>query len=171
MAAVTKSEPSPESASQKATPVDVERRREARYSCKDPAEARILPGDSSRFPVVVLGVSRSGLQLEVPMPVKKGSQIEISLPRQIVVFGEVRHCRRTGSNFHAGILIKEVCYSGPAVDEHIDDDRLRRYLAHNELTLAEVLRIEDHLSLCVYCLGRSRNRKTAQADDSQAIQP
>jgi len=157
----TKAEPSPETASQKATPVGVERRREARYSCQDQAEARILPGDAPRFPVVVLGVSRSGLQLELPMPVGKGCQIEITLPRQIVVFGEVRHCRRAGSTFHVGILIQEVSYSGPTADEHIDDDRLQRYLAHDELTLGEVLRIEDHLALCVYCLGRSRERKTS----------
>jgi hypothetical protein len=44
-------------------------------------------------------------------------------------------------------------------------------LAHEGLTLAEVLRIEDHLALCVYCLGRSRDRKTGQANDVQVVLP
>jgi len=128
----------------------IEKRREARYPCNDPAEARILPGDGSLLPATVVDISRSGLRLEIPVSVVPGSQIEVSLPKQVVIFGEVRHCRRTGDRFSAGVQIKEVLRSSQTI-EHIQEDHLYLYLVGKGLTLPQVMSVKEHLPQCEVC--------------------
>lgn len=91
----------------------VERRREPRYPCNDPVKVRVISKGGPRFPATVLEVSRSGLRLELDIPIAKGSDIEVTVRGHVVIFGEIRYCRRTGDSFHAGILIREVLYSRP----------------------------------------------------------
>jgi PilZ domain len=127
-----------------------ERRREPRYPCNDPVVVRILPGDGSRVPAKLLDVSRSGLRLEIGVSLLKGAEIEIVLSKQIAIFGKVRHCRRVGDVFHAGVLIQEAFYSSKTSD-HVSDDQLGSYLTGNGLTLTQVIKVRDHLALCSTC--------------------
>jgi hypothetical protein len=131
-----------------------ERRREFRYPCDDPAEVRLVPGDGSRQSARVLEISRSGMRLEVPLSVAKGSQIEVFLPKQLVIFGQVRYCRRAGAKYHAGVLIEEAFYSRSVNGEHASDMQIQSYLAGHGLTLPQVIAVRDHLSQCEGCRRR-----------------
>jgi len=137
----------------------VERRQEVRYCCNDVAEACVLEGgvkhDDPRFHVTVLEISRSGLRLELNQRVEQGAHMEVILPGQVCIRGELRYCSPAGSNFHGGILIHEVVYPQP-VANHIDEQQLRLYLAGRGLTLPEVLGVEDHLTRCPECGLRFR---------------
>src|SRR5580693_3203699 len=82
-----------------------ERRREIRYPTQDAAEVEVRHGEILRMPAMVVDVSRSGLRLELPAAVGRGEQVKISLPRQVVILGEVRYCKRSGMVFYAGVLI------------------------------------------------------------------
>ena len=133
-----------------AAPSGAERRREPRYPCNDPVEVRILPGDGKRVPATLLDVSRSGLRLDIGVALLKGAQIEILLSKQIAIFGKVRHCRRIGDTYQAGILIQEAFYSSKAT-EHVSAEQLTSYLTGHGLTLTQVIRVRDHLALCSTC--------------------
>ena len=87
-------------------------RREPRHACSDPAEVQRIPLDGSSFPATVLDISISGLGITLDAPLCQGSRIEVRLSRQ-VMFGKVRHCRRIGKVFRAGIVIEAVFYSEP----------------------------------------------------------
>src|SRR5258707_456189 len=87
----------------------LERRSEARYPTRDVVEVKILEKDSwCRVAATIVDVSRSGLRLELRSPIAKGSQVEIILGRALVIFGEVRYCRRGGEAVYVGILIEQV---------------------------------------------------------------
>jgi len=131
-------------------PSGIERRREPRYPCNDPVMVRVLPGDGNRIPATLVDVSKSGLRLEIAVPLLKGSEIEIVLSKQIAIFGKIRHCRRSGDNYQAGILIQEAFYSSKAND-HVSDDQLGGYLTGHGLTLTQVIKVRDHLALCSTC--------------------
>ena len=148
-----------------------EKRREARYPCDDPAEVRILPGDGSRVPATVVDVSRSGMRLQLAIPVTKGSQIEIFLPKQVVIFGQVRHCKRSGDTYHAGVLIQEVFYSRVEDREHVEDDHLRMYLAGHGLTLPQVIGVRDHLAQCESCRRRMVDDYTQPVNPAKLAPP
>lgn len=128
-----------------------EKRREIRYPTNDPAEVQVLPIDGTRRPATVLDVSRSGLRLELHAPLGRGIQLKITLSDQVVIFGEVRYCRRAGDVFHAGILIQDVANSPQRVGKHIADDELGLYLVGKGLTAPEVIKIREHLILCESC--------------------
>jgi hypothetical protein len=108
------------------------------------------------FPATVLDVSRSGLRLEMSTPIAKGSEIEVTARSQIAVFGEVRYCRRAGDSFHVGVLIRDVVQSHARAVAHLDDDDVTLYLAGKGLTMAEVIRVKDHLANCQQCRTRLR---------------
>ena len=135
----------------------VERRRGARYFCHDPVQIRILSGDASRIlaPATILDVSRSGLRLEIADPLAKGMEIEI-MSQEVIIFGEVRHCRSAGDTFHAGVSIEDVFYTRRCDTNHLHlyDDELSAYLARKGLTAAEVLGARDHLQRCKLCAAR-----------------
>jgi hypothetical protein len=132
----------------------LEKRREPRYSCKDAVAVRILSIGPRHFPATVVDVSRSGLRLELAIPIAKGSEIEVTARSQLVVFGEVRYCRRAGDSFQAGVLIRDVIQSRPQAVKHLHDDELSLYLVGKGLTMPEVLRVGAHLETCEECRTR-----------------
>ena len=129
----------------------VEKRREPRYPCNDPVKVRVLSTRGPRFAATVLDVSRSGLRLELATPIAKGSEVEVTVRGNVIIFGEIRYCRRTSDIFHAGILIRDVLYSRPPAVDHLHDDELSLYLVRMGLTLPELIRIRDHLAKCERC--------------------
>ena len=147
-----------------------ERRREPRYPCNDPVMVRVLPGDGSRVPGTLVDVSRSGLRLEVGIPLVKGGEIEIVLSKQIAIFGKVRHCRRSGDKYQAGVLIQEAFYSSKTSD-HVSDDQLGSYLTGRGLTLTQVIKVRDHLALCSNCRLRMVSTYTLKAPARNTGQP
>jgi PilZ domain-containing protein len=138
-----------------------DRRREPRYPCQDPAEVRLVPGDGSSLPATVLDISRSGLRLRLVVRIPKNSQVEIVLPKQVIIFGEVRYCRRSGDNFDVGIFIQDVFYCSPAGGTHLHDDQLSRFLAGKGLITAEVIAVKQHLRTCRLCATRLAEPKLA----------
>ena len=132
-----------------ASPSGAERRREPRYPCNDPVAIRILP-DPSRVPATLMDVSRSGLRIETDVPLTKSAEIEILLSKQLAVTGRVRHCRRVGAKYQAGILIQKAIDSSRPND-HVSDDQLNSYLNGRGLTLTQVIRVRDHLAVCSTC--------------------
>jgi len=130
----------------------LERRSEARYPTCDVVEVQILEkGNLCRVAATIVDVSRSGLRIEVRSPIAKGSQVEIILARALVIFGEVRYCRRGGEAVYAGILIQQVVPARPLADEHIHDEVLSLYLVGKGLTVPEVIGLKEHLILCEAC--------------------
>jgi hypothetical protein len=147
-----------------------ERRRETRYPTCDAAEVEVRHGEILRMPAMVVDVSRSGLRLELPAAIGRGEQVKISLPRQVVILGDVRYCRRAGIVFHAGVLIQEVFYAEPVLDRHIGDDELSFFLVGKGLAVADIIKLREHLLDCETCrirlgetdavLNPARRRKT-----------
>jgi len=133
--------------------VSAEKRRDLRYPSHVSVEVRIFPSDGSRIAATLVDVSLSGLQLEIDVTLPKGAQIEILLSTQLAVFGEVRHCRRVGAKYRAGILILQAFYASQS-GEHVSNELIKRYLTRNGLSLAEVLRVREHLTLCSACCQR-----------------
>jgi hypothetical protein len=129
----------------------LERRQEARYPTQDVVEVRILIMDGPLLPATIIDVSRSGLRLQMSTSLGKGMRLEIVYPRTIVIFGEVRYCRRQGSIFHAGVLIEDVIYSKSDRGEHIHDDHLSLYVVGKGLTVPEVIHLRNHLMQCEAC--------------------
>ena len=127
-----------------------ERRREPRYPCKEPIEVRTIPDDGSRVAATLLEVSRSGLRIEIGIPLVKNTHIEIHLSKQLVVSGRVRHSRRLGAKYHTGVLILEtVDESKPS--EHVSYEQLSTYLSGRTKTLSEIMRVRAHLVVCSAC--------------------
>lgn len=147
-----------------------ERRREARYPTQDTAEVEVRHGEIVRLPATVVDISRSGLCLKLTTQVGRGELVKISLPRQVVIFGEVRYCRRADNFYHAGVLIHEVFYDQPVPDLHISDEELSFYLVGKGLAVSDIIRLREHLIVCGACrtrlgatdsvLNPTRRRKT-----------
>ncbi|HYL37330.1 MAG TPA: PilZ domain-containing protein [Bryobacteraceae bacterium] len=136
-----------------------ERRREPRYPCNDPVEIRCVPGDSKRMPGTLLDVSRRGLRVALDARLEKGSRVEILMPKQVVIFGEVRHCRASGVKFQVGILIEDAFYSPGVASGHVHDDKLALYVAGEGLSLREVVAVGQHLRECRLCSDRLNHSK------------
>jgi hypothetical protein len=132
----------------------VERRREVRYPTHDQAEVEVMYSAPLRLSATVLDISRSGLRLELNTLLGKGQHVKIVVGRQLVVFGEVRYCRRAGDGFQAGILIEDLFYPRPQPEAHIHDDDLGLYLIGKGLTVHEVIKLRDHLVTCELCRAR-----------------
>lgn len=132
----------------------VERRREVRYPTNDQAEVEVTYSEPLRLSATVLDISRSGLRLELKTPLGKGLHAKITLGRHVVVFGEVRYCRRSGGGFHAGVLIEDIFYPKPQPETHIHDDDLGLYLIGRGLMVHEVIKLGDHLVACKLCRAR-----------------
>ena len=141
-------------------PSKAERRREVRYPCHDAAEIRLIQRDGSSLSATVLDISKSGLRVAVPLHLTHGAQVEVILPKQVVIFGEVRHCSRAGEEFHAGVLIEEVFYSRDLTSEHLHDSQLSLYLAGRGLTSREVLAVGQHVRMCSVCNKRLEDAKS-----------
>lgn len=130
-----------------------DRRRALRFPSHVPVQIRIFPSDGTTIPATLMDISLSGLQLEIDATLPKGAQIEILLSKQLAVFGEVRHCRRIGAKYRAGIVILQAFYASQS-EEHISSELIKKYLTRNGLSPAEVLRVREHLTLCTACCRR-----------------
>ena len=134
----------------KATATGAERRREPRYPCNDPVEVRLASGDRATVSATLLGVSRSGLQIEIATALARNTQIEILFPNQLTISGKVKHSRRVGAKYEAGVLIQETSDSSK-LPEHISAQQLDSYLNGRGLTLTQVIRVRGHLASCSAC--------------------
>ena len=128
-----------------------DKRGETRYPTEDPAEVEVRHGEILRMPAVVVDVSRSGLRLELPLAVGRGEQVKITLPRQMVILGEVRYCRRAGIVYHAGVLIQDVFQGQTTTGEHLSNDELSFYLIGKGLAVADIIKLREHLIECESC--------------------
>ncbi len=128
-----------------------ERRRETRYPTQDACEVEVRHGEILRMPALVVDVSRSGLRLELPAAVGRGEQVKINLPRQVVILGEVRYCRRSGMIFCAGVLIQDVFQDPVAPGGHISADEISFFLVGKGLAVADIIRLREHLIECEGC--------------------
>lgn len=132
-------------------PSPSERRREPRYPTDDAVEIEIVGGPS--FPVrgTVRDVSASGLRLTLQTSIGSGLHVKIKFPVQLVIFGEVRYCRRADARFHAGILIENVFHPRQWMEKHINDGQLVQYLGNKGLMASDVIRLREHLGGCEAC--------------------
>jgi len=128
-----------------------ERRREARYPTQDAAEVEVRHGEILRIPAMVVDVSRSGLRLELPLAVGRGEQVKINLPRQMVILGEIRYCRRAGIVYHAGVLIQDVFQAQPPSGGHLSADDLSFFVIGKGLAVADIIKLREHLIECEAC--------------------
>jgi hypothetical protein len=85
------------------------RRREPRIPTDDPGVLQVIaPFSSTRVPVRVVDVSKSGLQLLLDIPLEPGSTVKIRI-REAVLFAEIRHCRQIKPDeYRAGLVLQEV---------------------------------------------------------------
>ncbi len=88
-----------------------EQRREPGYRRSDPAKVRVLSGVSSSFSTIILDISRSGLRVELTGPLPRGTALEVTLPNEVIIFGEVRFCRQTAGSCYAAVSIQHVFYA------------------------------------------------------------
>jgi anti-sigma factor RsiW len=89
-----------------------ERRRHPRLPTDDPAKLRVLqPVNLQTEDVQILDTSREGLRLRVPRALEAGALVQIRM-KSLVVLAEVRHCRRVGEVYHAGVAIQDTFPSG-----------------------------------------------------------
>jgi pilus assembly protein Flp/PilA len=128
-----------------------QRRRDPRYSTNDRAEVEVLGTTIQRLSALVLDVSRSGLRLGIQTRIGQCAQVEITLPRELVIFGEVRYCRPAGADFHAGILIADILQSRIPAGRHLHDDELGLYLIGKGLTAPELVELREHVVCCKPC--------------------
>ena len=128
-----------------------EKRREPRYPTHDAVEVKTLPYSEAPMQANVLDVSKSGMKLEIDRQLLPGSRIEILMPSsKLVLFAQVRYCRRFGALYYAGVLIEDVV--PPKRDAmHLGDNEISRHLSGRGMGAAEVLWIESHLSWCDAC--------------------
>jgi PilZ domain-containing protein len=128
-----------------------ERRRDVRYPTNDRAQVEVLHANIQHLSALVLDVSRSGLRLGIEERIQPGLELKITLPRQVVIFGEVRYCRRVGKEFHAGVLITQLFQSVAECQQHLHNDEFGFYLVGKGLTATELLRVREHLVHCGSC--------------------
>jgi hypothetical protein len=143
----------------------VDGRREARYPCNERAEVRVLFGETAPLPATVMDISRSGLRLVIPVALTKGLAIQVMLPKEVIVLGRVRYCRRTGESFHTGVYIDDVFYASQADGSgHIHDDDMALYLAKRGLSIAELLGVRDHIQRCKLCSTRYHDAPQSEGE-------
>jgi PilZ domain len=94
----------------------VERRREARYATCEAVEVCILDVESQPQRGILRDVSRSGLRIELSLPLGAGAHLEVVLVDRAIIFGEARYCRRSAHAYQVGVVIEDIYYpkSGPA---------------------------------------------------------
>ena len=112
---------------------------------------------------MVIDVSRSGLRLELQHSVPRGVEVQITLSSQLVIVGEVRHCRRVGTLYHAGIMVRDASLPDLDTDagDHISEVELGFYLVGKGLSVAEVVDLKAHLLSCKSCQKRLKEINSA----------
>jgi PilZ domain len=116
-----------------------ERRRETRYETCDPVQVYLLDLAGLQLPGVVRDISKSGLRLEIGLPVVAGARLKIRL-RSHVIFGEVRYCRESGDVWQAGVAMDDVYFSPQAASRAAEPDASRQ----ESHALARFI-VDDHL--------------------------
>ena len=115
----------------------------------------MLPSNGEHLAATIVDISKSGLRLELGSTLLKGSRVEITTsPRKLIIFGEVRYCRRVGGIFNAGILIEGVVAPAGDSEAHLLDDEIALFVIGKGLAVPEVLRAKDHISQCDACSRR-----------------
>jgi hypothetical protein len=117
-----------------------ERRQEIRYETCDPVQVHLLDLAGLRVPGVVRDISKSGLRVEISMPVVFGARLKIRL-RSHAIFGEVRYCRKAMNAYQVGVAIDDVYFSPRVADETGAKPELSSLASH---TLARFI-VDDHL--------------------------
>lgn len=138
----------------------VERRSEARYPAKEPAELEVLFGGTEPVFGIILDISRSGLRIAIPRRIARGEQVKIKFHSN-VIFGEVRYCRAVSAVFHAGIHIQDLVRSPGHEDQHLTEDSLALYAVGRGLSVSEVIEVREHLLRCESCRSRVAERQSA----------
>lgn len=98
--------------------VSNELRREPRFDVNDPVRITVI--NVPDYPCIdgqISNLSKSGLALTVPAAVPPGCQVKIEL-NDGVVLGEVRHCKKAGDEFTAGVAIETVVFRGNNDPDH-----------------------------------------------------
>ena len=131
----------------------IEKRREARYPTNDSASVDVK-GGGAPLTGTVLDVSKSGLRLRLGTAINKGAEVKITLQRNVVIYGQVRHSRRAEAGFDVGIAIHEMSENGEPASAHIEDDLLSLYVIGKGLTVPEVIKLKQHLVNCEACRVR-----------------
>jgi PilZ domain len=88
----------------------VEKRREPRYPTCEPVEVYLLDMNNLRLNGMLKDISKSGMRIELDMPLKAGDRLEVVVQNKAIAFAEVRYCRRTGESYQVGTLIEDVYY-------------------------------------------------------------
>ena len=146
--------PTATSRGNRSNPPVADRRKETRYPCHDPAEVRVVREGRPSFPATILDISKSGLRIACSVQLTEGTRIEVIVPQQAVVFGEVRYCRAVSQEFHAGVQIEQAFYSMNLSLEHLDHKQMSKYLAGEGLIAREVLALAQHIRVCADCRTR-----------------
>lgn len=139
----------------------IEKRREARYPTNDPAKLEVINGATKALPSTVLDVSRSGLRLKLEVTVNRGAEVKITLQRNVVIFGQIRYCRPFEDGYEAGVLIQDMSQNSGQSSSHIEDDLLSLYVIGKGLTVAEVIKLKEHLVNCESCRIRLGEKDAA----------
>lgn len=137
---------------------EMDRRREARYPAKEPAELEILFGGADPIFGLILDVSRSGLRIAIPKRISRGEQVKVKFHRN-VIFGEVRYCRAVTQIFHAGIRIHDLVRVPCQEDQHLSEETLSLYTVGKGLSVSEVIEVREHLVRCENCRARVAERQ------------
>ena len=90
---------------------ECEKRKEVRYTTSDPAEISVLDVPGLQVQGVVRDVSKSGLRVEIPLAVSRGTRLKVFLYKRAIVFAVARYCRRTGDTYQVGAEIESIYYS------------------------------------------------------------
>jgi hypothetical protein len=101
-----------------------ERRREPRFPICAHTEIEIQSPVVQRMKGIVRDASASGLRLEVQAAVAVGTPVKIRLDH-LVIHGEIKYCRPSGTGFNAGMLVHDV--AGPQEYGELDDGELDIY--------------------------------------------
>jgi len=127
-----------------------ERRRETRYETCDPVQVYLLDHAGLHIPGVVRDISKSGLRVEIGLPVVAGTRLKIRL-RSHVIFGEVRYCRESGGACQVGVAIDGVYFSPSGTSRAAEADAprqeshaLARFIVDDHLYAPESDFVESH---------------------------
>jgi hypothetical protein len=88
----------------------IEKRREARYVTCDVVEVCILHAEGERLQGILRDVSRSGLRIELSLPVNIGARLEVVLHNRAIIFGEARYCAASAHAYQVGVVIEDIYY-------------------------------------------------------------
>jgi hypothetical protein len=99
-------EPKPAVPSQASFSFKQERRDNRRYHTDDMAVVEIPP--NRVLEAYIRDVSRTGIRLEVSEMVELGTAVRVKLPRNVIVFGDVRRVQRSADCFYIGVEIDQL---------------------------------------------------------------